>query len=83
MGNRPMPNGLMNTNCVICNDHVFGYFLTVTDKPLSVGSFTFAGALAVFHKTNGQPFSVTNAVDAVAKSCKIVKTKHCDCFYLI
>ena len=56
--------------------------LTVTDKPFSAGSFTFAGALAVLHKTNGPPFSVTYAVDAVAKSCSVVKTKLCDCFYL-
>ncbi len=41
--------------------------VTITDKPYSAGSFTFAGTALVFHKTNGQPFSVTYTLDAVAK----------------
>ena len=42
--------------------------LTITDKPYSAGSFTFAGSALLFHKTNGQPFSVTYTLDAVAKN---------------
>jgi hypothetical protein len=41
--------------------------VTITDKPYSVGSFTFVGTALLFHKTNGQPFSVTYSLDAVAK----------------
>jgi hypothetical protein len=41
--------------------------VTITDKPYSVGSFTFVGTAVLFHKTNGQPFSVTYSLDAVAK----------------
>lgn len=42
--------------------------VTITDKPYSAGSFTFAGTSLVFHKTNGQPFSVTYTLDAVTKN---------------
>jgi hypothetical protein len=42
--------------------------VTITDKPYSAGSFTFAGSALIFHKTNGQPFSVTYTLDAVAKN---------------
>ena len=42
--------------------------ITITDKPYSSGSFTFAGSSLLFHKTNGQPFSVTYTLDAVAKN---------------
>ena len=47
--------------------------VTITDKPYSVGSFNFAGSALLFHKTNGQPFSVTYTLDAVAKNLTIIK----------
>jgi hypothetical protein len=40
----------------------------VTDTPISTGSFVFTGSAVVFHKTSGEPFTVTYTVDAVAKS---------------
>lgn len=42
--------------------------VTITDKPYSVGSFSFIGTALLFHKTNGQPFSITYSLDAVAKN---------------
>ena len=39
----------------------------VTDTPISTGSLAFTGSALVFHKTNGEPFTVTYTVDAVAK----------------
>ncbi|MGN6351166.1 MAG: hypothetical protein ACTHL3_06850 [Candidatus Nitrosocosmicus sp.] len=47
--------------------------VTITDKPFSVGSFNFAGSALLFHKTNGQPFSVTYTLDAIAKNLTIIK----------
>lgn len=41
--------------------------VTVTNTPISTGSFVFAGSALVFHKTDGQPFTVTYTLDAVAK----------------
>ena len=41
--------------------------VTVTNTPISTGSFTFAGSALVFHKTDGQPFTVTYTLDAMAK----------------
>jgi hypothetical protein len=35
--------------------------------PMSTGSLTFAGSALVFHKIDGQPFTVTYTIDAVAK----------------
>jgi hypothetical protein len=40
----------------------------VTDTPISTGSLTFTGSALVFHKTSGDPFTVTYTVDAVARS---------------
>ena len=45
----------------------------ITDKPYSVGSFNFAGSALLFHKTDGQPFSVTYTLDAIAKNLTIIK----------
>jgi len=42
--------------------------VTITDKPYSVGSFSFIGTALLFHKTNGQPFTVTYSLDAIAKN---------------
>lgn len=39
----------------------------VTDTPISTGSLAFTGSALVFHKTSGEPFTVTYTVDAVAK----------------
>jgi hypothetical protein len=41
--------------------------VTITNNPISTGSFVFAGSALVFHKTDGQPFTVTYTLDAVAK----------------
>jgi hypothetical protein len=41
--------------------------LKVTDTPISAGSLQFAGSALVFHKTSGDPFTVTYTVDAVAR----------------
>ena len=41
---------------------------SVTNTPISTGSFVFSGSALIFHKTDGQPFSVTYTVDAVAKT---------------
>jgi hypothetical protein len=41
--------------------------VAVTNTPISTGSFTFAGSALVFHKTDGQPFTVTYTLDAMAK----------------
>ncbi|MDW0120209.1 MAG: hypothetical protein QOK88_02655 [Nitrososphaeraceae archaeon] len=40
----------------------------VTDTPISTGSLQFTGSALVFHKTSGEPFTVTYTVDAVARS---------------
>jgi hypothetical protein len=40
----------------------------VTDAAISTGSLTFAGSALVFHKTSGEPFTVTYTVDAVART---------------
>lgn len=41
--------------------------VSITNTPISTGSFTFAGSALVFHKTDGQPFTVTYTLDATAK----------------
>ncbi len=41
--------------------------VTVTNTPISTGSFVFAGSALLFHKTDGIPFTVTYTIDAVAK----------------
>jgi hypothetical protein len=40
----------------------------VTNSPISTGSFVFTGSVLLFHKTDGQPFTVTYTIDATAKS---------------
>ncbi|MDP9288439.1 MAG: hypothetical protein M3P08_09590 [Thermoproteota archaeon] len=40
--------------------------VTITNNPISTGSFVFAGSALVFHKTDGVPFTVTYTLDAVA-----------------
>jgi len=40
----------------------------VTDTPISTGSLQFTGSALVFHKTSGEPFTVTYTVDAIARS---------------
>ncbi len=42
--------------------------VAITDKPYTVGSFSFIGTALLFHKTNGQPFTVTYSLDAIAKN---------------
>ena len=42
--------------------------VSVTNSPISTGSFVFTGSLLLFHKTDGQPFTVTYTIDATAKS---------------
>jgi len=40
----------------------------VTDMPKSTGSLQFTGSALVFHKTSGEPFTVTYTVDALART---------------
>lgn len=40
----------------------------VTDTPISTGSLQFTGSALVFHKTIGEPFTVTYTIDAVART---------------
>jgi hypothetical protein len=40
----------------------------VTDTPISTGSLQFTGSALVFHKTSGEPFTVTYTVDAIART---------------
>jgi hypothetical protein len=40
----------------------------VTDTPISAGSLQFTGSALVFHKTNGEPLTVTYTMDAVART---------------
>jgi NAD/NADP transhydrogenase beta subunit len=40
----------------------------VTDTQISTGSLQFTGSALVFHKTTGEPFTVTYTVDAVART---------------
>jgi hypothetical protein len=42
--------------------------VSVTNSPISTGSFVFTGSALLFHKTDGQPFTVTYTIDATAKS---------------
>ena len=42
--------------------------VSVINTPISTGSFAFSGSALIFHKTDGQPFTVTYTVDAVAKT---------------
>ena len=41
--------------------------VTITNTPISTGSLAFAGSALVFHKTSGDPFTVTYTIDATAK----------------
>jgi hypothetical protein len=40
----------------------------VTDTPISTGTLQFSGSALVFHKTSGEPFTVSYTVDAIARS---------------
>jgi len=40
----------------------------VTDTPISTGSLQFTGSALFFHKTSGEPLTVTYTVDAVART---------------
>ena len=42
--------------------------LIINDTSISSGSLEFAGTALVFHKTSGEPFTVTYTIDAVAKA---------------
>ena len=42
--------------------------VSITNSPISTGSFVFTGSVLLFHKTDGQPFTVTYTIDATAKS---------------
>lgn len=42
--------------------------VSVTNTPISTGSFVFTGSALVFHKTSGDPFTVTYTIDAVANN---------------
>jgi hypothetical protein len=41
--------------------------VTITNNPISTGSFVFTGSALVF-KTDGVPFTITYTLDAVANS---------------
>ena len=41
--------------------------IEINGTGISSGSFKFEGSALVFHKTSGEPFTVTYTVDAVAK----------------
>jgi hypothetical protein len=41
--------------------------VTVTNTPINTASFVFAGSALLFHKTDGNSFTVTYTIDAVAK----------------
>jgi hypothetical protein len=40
----------------------------ITGTPISTGSLQFTGSALVFHKTSGEPYTVTYTVDAVART---------------
>ena len=40
----------------------------VTDTPIRTGSLQFTGSGLVFHKTSGEPFTITYTIDAVART---------------
>ena len=42
--------------------------VSITNSPISTGSFVFTGSVLLFHKTDGQAFTVTYTIDATAKS---------------
>jgi hypothetical protein len=41
--------------------------IEINGTGISSGAFEFAGSALVFHKTSGEPFTVTYTIDAVAK----------------
>jgi hypothetical protein len=41
--------------------------IEINGTGISSGSFEFEGNALVFHKTSGEPFTVTYTVDAIAK----------------
>jgi hypothetical protein len=46
--------------------------VTVTNTPISTGSFVFTGSALLFHKTSGDPFTVTYTIDVVAKPLSVI-----------
>ena len=42
--------------------------IEINGTGISSGSFEFAGSALVFHKTSGEPFTVTYTIDAMAKN---------------
>lgn len=42
--------------------------IEINGTGMSSGTFEFTGSALVFHKTTGEPFTVTYTVDAQAKS---------------
>lgn len=40
----------------------------ITGTPISTGSLQFTGSALVFHKTSGEPYTVTYTVDAVTRT---------------
>ncbi|MGB6674011.1 MAG: hypothetical protein WBE34_16385 [Candidatus Nitrosopolaris sp.] len=48
---------------MFCNTPV-----TITNNPISTGSFVFTGSALVFHKTDGVPFTITYTLDAMTNS---------------
>ena len=47
--------------------------VSVTNTPISTGSFVFTGSALVFHKTSGDPFTVTYTINAVANNMTKIK----------
>jgi hypothetical protein len=45
--------------------------IEINGTGISSGTLDFVGSALVFHKTTGEPFSVTYSVDAVAKNTTI------------
>lgn len=42
--------------------------VSITNSPISTAPFVFTDSVLLFHKTDGQPFTVTYTIDATAKS---------------
>lgn len=47
--------------------------IEINGTGISSGSFNFVGNALVFHKTNGEPFTVTYTIDAKVKDTSIIK----------
>jgi len=53
--------------CIILNRDIIDVPIEINGTGISSGSFEFEGSALVFHKTSGEPFTVTYSVNAVAK----------------